>query len=152
MLEVPYVTNYLSEHFADDSFKTLDGYRRRGGYEALRKALEMEPADVVELVKSSGLQGRGGAGFSAGMKWGFMPEGDDKPKYLVCNADESEPGSFKDRILMERGPHHEDAVLEGAGLRLVRVADQVLRLVRVGGHEAPLHAGREAGTAATLQP
>jgi NADH-quinone oxidoreductase subunit F len=110
MLEVPYVTNYLTEHFADDSFKTLEGYRRRGGYEALRKALTMEPGDVTAVVKDSGLQGRGGAGFLTGMKWGFMPKDSDQPKYLVCNADESEPGSFKDRLLMERGPHQ---VLEG---------------------------------------
>ncbi len=65
---------------------------------------------MIEVVKDSGLQGRGGAGFPTGVKWGFMPANTDQPKYLVCNADESEPGSFKDRILMERGPH---AVLEG---------------------------------------
>ena len=105
MLEVPYVTSYLSEHFADASFKTLAGYERRGGYQALRKALEMTPDDVTGVVKASGLQGRGGAGFLAGLKWTFMPKETDKPKYLVCNADESEPGSFKDRILLERGPH-----------------------------------------------
>ena len=68
------------------------------------------PGDVVELVKNAGLQGRGGAGFGTGLKWSFMPPGADKPKYLVCNADESEPGSFKDRLLMERGPHQ---LLEG---------------------------------------
>jgi NADH-quinone oxidoreductase subunit F len=68
------------------------------------------PEDVVEMVKVSGLQGRGGAGFSTGLKWSFMPKDGGKPKYLVCNADESEPGSFKDRILMERGPH---LLLEG---------------------------------------
>ena len=67
MLEVPYVTGYLSEHFGDPGFRTLEGYERLGGYKALRKALGMSPADVVELVKASGLQGRGGAGFSAGM-------------------------------------------------------------------------------------
>jgi NADH-quinone oxidoreductase subunit F len=105
MLEVPYVTSYLTEHFADASFKTLEGYERRGGYQALRKALKMEPDDVTGVVKASGLQGRGGAGFLAGLKWTFMPKGTDKPKYLVCNADESEPGSFKDRILLERGSH-----------------------------------------------
>ena len=111
MLKTPYVTGYLSEHFADDAYGTLEGYRARGGYEAARKAIaEMAPDDLVELVKSSGLQGRGGAGFSAGLKWSFMPTDTDKPKYLVCNADESEPGSFKDRILMERGPHQ---MLEG---------------------------------------
>lgn len=110
-LKVPHVTSYLTEHLGDDAYATLEGYRARGGYEAAKKALrEMSPDDVVELVKSSGLQGRGGAGFSAGMKWSFMPKDGDKPKYLVCNADESEPGSFKDRILMERAPHK---ILEG---------------------------------------
>jgi NADH-quinone oxidoreductase subunit F len=111
MLKVPYTTGYLSEHFADDAYATLEGYERRGGYAVLRKVLaELAPADVIETVKASGLQGRGGAGFSTGMKWSFMPKGDEKPKYLVCNADESEPGSFKDRILLERGPHQ---LLEG---------------------------------------
>ena len=70
----------------------------------------MPPEQVIEAVKASGLQGRGGAGFLTGLKWSFMPKGKEKPKYLVCNADESEPGSFKDRILMERGPH---LMLEG---------------------------------------
>jgi NADH-quinone oxidoreductase subunit F len=111
MQSAPWVTNYLTEHFADDAFRTLDGYVARGGYDAARKALrEQKPADLVELVKNSGLQGRGGAGFGTGLKWSFMPADTDKPKYLVCNADESEPGSFKDRLLMERGPHQ---LLEG---------------------------------------
>jgi NADH-quinone oxidoreductase subunit F len=111
VLEVPYTTGYLTEHFADPAFATLEGYERRGGYATLRRVLaEVPPADAVEIVKASGLQGRGGAGFPTGMKWSFMPKGDEKPKYLVCNADESEPGSFKDRILMERGPHQ---LLEG---------------------------------------
>ncbi len=111
MLEVPYVTNYLSEHYGDPAYGTLEGYERYGGYEAARKVLrEMAPEDVVETLKLAGLQGRGGAGFSTGMKWSFMPAETDKPKYLVCNADESEPGSFKDRIILERGPH---GILEG---------------------------------------
>ena len=110
-LEAPYLTGYLSEHFADASYATLDGYVAKGGYGAARKALTtMTPTQVVDEVKASGLQGRGGAGFPTGQKWSFMPAGNDKPKYLVCNADESEPGSFKDRILMERGPHQ---LLEG---------------------------------------
>jgi NADH-quinone oxidoreductase subunit F len=110
-LEAPYVTGYLSEHFADPAFGTLDGYVAKGGYEAAKKALrELSPTQVVDEVKASGLQGRGGAGFPTGQKWSFMPAGNEKPKYLVCNADESEPGSFKDRILLERGPHQ---LLEG---------------------------------------
>ncbi len=110
-LEVPFVTGYLTEHFADDAFVSLEGYRAKGGYDAAKKAIrEMAPDDVIELVKTAGLQGRGGAGFSAGLKWSFMPKETDGPKYLVCNADESEPGSFKDRILLERGSHQ---MLEG---------------------------------------
>ena len=110
MLKVPYVTGYLSEHFGDDAFGTLSGYEDRGGYQGLRQALDTSPEDLIELLKSSGLQGRGGAGFSTGMKWSFMPTDSDRPKYLVCNADESEPGSFKDRILLERAPHQ---IVEG---------------------------------------
>jgi len=111
VLKVPFVTNYLTEHFGDDAYRTLDGYESAGGYEAARKAIrEISPEDLIELVKASGLQGRGGAGFPAGLKWSFMPKESDRPKYLVCNADESEPGSFKDRILLERGPHQ---LLEG---------------------------------------
>jgi NADH-quinone oxidoreductase subunit F len=110
VLKAPHVTGYLTEHFADDAFGTLDGYVERGGYQAARKALGMTPEAVVELVKAAGLQGRGGAGFGTGLKWSFMPKSTDKPKFLVCNADESEPGSFKDRLLMERGPHQ---MLEG---------------------------------------
>ena len=111
MLKVPYVTGYLSEHFADDAYATLAGYEKKGGYQAAKKALkQLEPEAVIELVKNAGLQGRGGAGFSTGLKWSFMPKQSDGPKYLVCNADESEPGSFKDRILLERAPHQ---MLEG---------------------------------------
>jgi NADH-quinone oxidoreductase subunit F len=111
VLKTPYVTSYLTEHFADDDFGTLEGYERRGGYKAARQALtRMTPDEIVQRIKDSGLQGRGGAGFGTGLKWSFMPKETDRPKYLVCNADESEPGSFKDRLLMERGPHQ---MLEG---------------------------------------
>ena len=110
-LKAPYITNYLTQHFADDGYGRVDGYVARGGYEAARQAItRMTPDEVSALVKDAGLQGRGGAGFGAGLKWTFMPKGNEKPKYLVCNADESEPGSFKDRLLMERGPHQ---MLEG---------------------------------------
>jgi len=110
-LKVPHTTNYLTEHFGDDGFVSLKGYEAQGGYEAARKALtRMQPEKLIELVKDSGLQGRGGAGFPTGLKWSFMPKDADRPRFLVCNADESEPGSFKDRILLERGPHQ---LLEG---------------------------------------
>ncbi len=89
---------------------TVAGYRAAGGYQALAKGLKMEAAEIIEVVKASGLRGRGGAGFPAGLKWSFVPKETDKPKYLVCNADESEPGTFKDRLLMERDPHQ---LLEG---------------------------------------
>src|SRR5678809_198618 len=84
---------------------TLKVYRDTGGYTSLKKALTMAPADVIEEVKKSALRGRGGAGFPTGMKWSFVPKDSPKPKYVVCNADESEPGTFKDRYLMERDPH-----------------------------------------------
>src|SRR5215470_969661 len=84
---------------------SLSVYRERGGYKALEKALTMEPTAVVEEVKTSGLRGRGGAGFPTGMKWSFVPRNTGKPTYLLCNADESEPGTFKDRLLLEREPH-----------------------------------------------
>jgi NADH-quinone oxidoreductase subunit F len=84
---------------------TLDVHLKNEGYEGLRKALAMTPAQVIDLIKASGLKGRGGAGFPAGMKWQFVVKDTPKPKYIVCNADESEPGTFKDHLLMERNPH-----------------------------------------------
>lgn len=85
---------------------TLDVYRKNGGYEALKKVLGGMSADeVIAEVKKSALRGRGGAGFPTGMKWSFVPKDSPKEKYVVCNADESEPGTFKDRYLMERDPH-----------------------------------------------
>jgi NADH-quinone oxidoreductase subunit F len=93
--------------------RTVEGYRRRGGYAALAKALQMQPAEVTELVKASGLRGRGGAGFPTGMKWSFIPKDADKQKYVVVNADESEPGTFKDRVLIEHDPHQ---LIEGTAL------------------------------------
>lgn len=83
---------------------TLDGYLKSGGYQAIQKALEITPQEVHEEVKKASLLGRGGAGFPAGVKWGFLPE-NVWPKYLVVNGDESEPGTYKDRILLERDPH-----------------------------------------------
>jgi NADH-quinone oxidoreductase subunit F len=89
-----------------EGIRKLDVYRKHGGYSSLEKALKtMTPEQVVEEVKASGLRGRGGAGFPTGMKWGFIAKPAGVPRYVVCNADESEPGTFKDRYLMERIPH-----------------------------------------------
>ncbi|HEX6926229.1 MAG TPA: NADH-quinone oxidoreductase subunit NuoF [Longimicrobiaceae bacterium] len=95
----------ISEHFGDPEARTLKGWEKRGGYRALRKALGMSRQHVVNEVKTSGLRGRGGAGFPTGVKWSFMPQNSGKQHYLLCNADESEPGTFKDRELMRWTPH-----------------------------------------------
>lgn len=99
----------LTRNVGNPDVLTVAGYRKAGGYEALKKALKMEPGEVIEEVKASGLRGRGGAGFPTGLKWSFIPK-DVFPKYLALNADESEPGTFKDRLLMEKDPHQ---VIEG---------------------------------------
>src|SRR5437762_11526862 len=106
-------TTVLSQYFGDHEASTLDGWTGRGGYQALEKALSMAQADIVNIVKESGLRGRGGAGFPTGMKWSFMKPGDGKPHYLCCNADESEPGTFKDREIMRWTPH---ALIEGCAI------------------------------------
>ena len=104
------LTPVLSAHWDEKDSFTMAGYQRHGGYEAAAKALKMEPDAVIQLVKDSGLRGRGGAGFPTGMKWGFIPQGDDKDHYLVVNADESEPGTCKDMPLLLANPH---VLLEG---------------------------------------
>ncbi|GAB1441386.1 NADH-quinone oxidoreductase subunit NuoF [Ignavibacteriales bacterium] len=88
-----------------ENLHKLDVYRANGGYEAIKKALAKTPDDIIDTVKKSGLRGRGGAAFSCGLKWSFMPKTTDKPKYLCVNGDESEPGSFKDRQIFEFNPH-----------------------------------------------
>ncbi|MBL7699297.1 MAG: NADH-quinone oxidoreductase subunit NuoF [Chitinophagaceae bacterium] len=93
---------------SDGSYLNIKEYEKAGGYAALRKVIKgMSPAEVQETVRASKLKGRGGAGFSTGMKWSFVPMGEDAPKtkYLICNADEMEPGTFKDRVLLEGNPH-----------------------------------------------
>ena len=118
-----------------DSF-TLEAYRRSGGYQALPKALGMDPDEVIQAVKDSGLRGRGGAGFPTGVKWGFIPQGDGKPHYLVVNADESEPGTCKDIPLMLATPHAlvEGAVIAAYAIRANRafiyVRGEVLHVIR----------------------
>ncbi|HUD70442.1 MAG TPA: NADH-quinone oxidoreductase subunit NuoF [Dongiaceae bacterium] len=101
----------LTRNIHRERSETIDVYLRHGGYEALRKVLKgTTPEALLNEVKASELRGRGGAGFPAGMKWSFLPKTKDKPRYLCVNADESEPGTFKDRLLIEKDPH---LVLEG---------------------------------------
>ncbi len=98
----------LTEHIKNDNtWLSLKEYKKVGGYEGLQKALKLNPEEVTNIVKESGLKGRGGAGFSTGTKWSFVPMGDDvpTPKYFIANGDEMEPGSFKDRLLLEGNPH-----------------------------------------------
>ena len=95
----------LTEHIGTPDLQTLSVFKSKGGYKALEKALKMKPEDIVEEVKTSGLRGRGGAGFPTGLKWSFIDKKSGNPRYLVCNADESEPGTFKDRHFMQFNPH-----------------------------------------------
>ena len=99
------LTPVLSANWDQPDSFTIDGYKRSGGYTAVAKALAMNPDEVIQLVKDSGLRGRGGAGFPTGSKWGFIPQGDNKDHYFVVNADESEPGTCKDTPLMMANPH-----------------------------------------------
>src|SRR5580693_8231323 len=101
-----------------------DDYVATGGYAALRKALEMKPEDIIKTVTESGLRGRGGAGFSAGQKWSFIPREKKGPHYLAVNADESEPGTFKDRYLIDYDPHlfHRHAMRRGLHLHPRRIS------------------------------
>ena len=99
------LTPVLSAHWDEADSFTIEAYTRNGGYTASKKALAMDPDAVIQLVKDSGLRGRGGAGFPTGMKWGFIPQGDNKDHYLVVNADESEPGTCKDTPLLMANPH-----------------------------------------------
>lgn len=95
----------LTAHINTPDQCSIDIYEKGGGYQTARKAIQMAPDAVIEIVKQSGLRGRGGAGFATGMKWGFVPKDPGLAKYLVCNCDESEPGTFKDRLLIEHDPH-----------------------------------------------
>ena len=115
----PILTKYVNE---PNSY-TLDFYlQRQRGYEGLRKALSLQPNDIIEQVKASGLRGRGGAGFPTGMKWQFVLKDTPAPKYICCNADESEPGTFKDHVLMERNPH---LLIEGCAIACYAIGAKV---------------------------
>src|SRR5687767_3358443 len=106
----PVLTKRIHQDPAKRKLHFYDDYVATGGYVALRKALAMTPADIIKTVTDSGLRGRGGAGFSAGQKWSFVPKEKKGPHYLAVNADESEPGTFKDRYLIDYDPH---SMLEG---------------------------------------
>src|SRR5688500_9523454 len=131
----PRETPLLTRHFGEEEARTLDGWKKRGGYQALEKALAMTPAEIVDIVKESGLRGRGGAGFPTGMKWSFMKPGDGKPHYLCCNADESEPGTFKDREIMRWTPH---ALIEGCAIGAYAIGAETCYIYIRGEFTEPL--------------
>jgi NADH-quinone oxidoreductase subunit F len=130
------LTPVLSDDWDTDRPWTLESYEKRGGYDALATALGMDQDAIIALVKDSGLRGRGGAGFPTGMKWGFIPQGDGKPHYLVVNADESEPGTCKDIPLMMATPHTlvEGVIISAFAIRanhaFIYVRGEVLHVVR----------------------
>ncbi len=130
----PGETPVLSTHFGDAGARTYQGWVDRGGYQALRKALTMTPEEIVEEVKTSGLRGRGGAGFPTGMKWSFMPKEDGKPHYLCCNADESEPGTFKDREILRWTPH---ALIEGCAIGAIAIRAEICYIFVRGEYTEP---------------
>ncbi|HEY4954535.1 MAG TPA: NADH-quinone oxidoreductase subunit NuoF [Gemmatimonadaceae bacterium] len=132
----PRETPLLTRHFGEDDARTLAGWKKRGGYQALEKALGMAPADIVSIVKESGLRGRGGAGFPTGLKWSFMKPGDGKPHYLCCNADESEPGTFKDREIMRWTPH---GLVEGCAIAAYAIGAETTYMYIRGEFTEPLH-------------
>jgi len=122
------LTPALTAHWDEPDSFTLAAYRRDGGYRALPKALAMAPDELIGVLKESALRGRGGAGFPTGVKWGFIPQGDGKPHYLVVNADESEPGACKDTPTMLANPH---ALIEGIVIAAYAIrADQAFIYVR----------------------
>lgn len=130
------LTPVLTANWADDRSWTLPSYAARGGYQALDKALALSPDEVIGVVKDSGLRGRGGAGFPTGMKWSFIPQDNPNPKYLVVNADESEPGTCKDIPLMMASPHTlvEGVIISSYAIRANRafiyVRGEVLHVIR----------------------
>ena len=130
------LTPVLTDNWDQDRAWTLAAYEQRGGYEALKQAMRIAPDDLIALVKDSGLRGRGGAGFPTGMKWSFIPQDNPKPKYLVVNADESEPGTCKDIPLMMASPHTliEGVIISSRAIRaekaFIYVRGEVLHVVR----------------------
>jgi len=116
------VCNVLLKNRGSKNAKSIRSYKNGGGYKALEKARTMAPADIVLAVKDSGIKGRGGAGFPTGLKWGFLPKDTGKPVYLICNADEGEPGTFKDRQIMEYDPH---LLIEGMAISMLALGSKL---------------------------
>src|SRR5712691_6664258 len=132
----------LTGLFGTPDLHTLAVYRDNGGYGSLRRALEgIAPEDVHAEVKASGLRGRGGAGFSTGTKWGFIPKGIPGPRYVVVNADESEPGTAKDRYLMENSPH---MLIEGAAIASFAIGGHAAWIYIRGEYDLPFEMLRDA--------
>ncbi len=131
-------TKILTEHISTPGIETFEVYRKKGGYTAVEKAIKkMTPDEVVEEVKKSGIRGRGGAGFPMGMKWSFLAKPEGIPRYLVCNADESEPGTFKDHYLMKNLPHLliEGMIISsfalGANKSFIYVRGELMYVIRI---------------------
>jgi len=137
----PRETVVLSKHFGDAGARSYQGWVERGGYAGLRQALGMAPDEVTNAVKESGLRGRGGAGFPTGLKWSFMPKPSGKPHYLVCNADESEPGTFKDREIMRWTPH---ALIEGCAIASYAIGAETCYIYIRGEFTEPLRIMEDA--------
>ena len=124
-----------------EGIRFYETYRREGGYKSVEKAFKMSPADIVEEVKKSGLRGRGGAGFPTGMKWSFIAKPEGVPRHLVCNADESEPGTFKDRYLMEFIPH---LLIEGLIVSSYALGSNVTYIYIRGEYKYPIEVVSQA--------
>lgn len=131
----PKETPVLSQYFGEVEARTYDGWVKRGGYRALEKVLSMDCPQVIDEVKASGLRGRGGAGFPTGLKWSFMPKEKQKPHYLCCNADESEPGTFKDREIMRWTPHQ---LIEGCAIAQYAIQAEITYIYVRGEFTEPL--------------
>ncbi|MEO6487931.1 MAG: NADH-quinone oxidoreductase subunit NuoF [Thermoanaerobaculia bacterium] len=120
----------LTANIDEPNSTSIDVYVEGGGYEAARKALQMKPEEIVQVVKDSELRGRGGAGFPTGMKWGFVPKNAPKPTWLLCNADESEPGTFKDRVIIEKDPH---LLIEGMIINAFAIGSNPMSYIYIRG-------------------
>ncbi len=130
----------LTEFYHLEEFKGLEGYKKNGGYVELAKALKMQPQQIIDEVKASGLRGRGGAGFPTGTKWSFLPK-NNEPRYLLCNADEGEPGTFKDRLMMERAPHQ---LIEGMIISAFAIGSKKSYIYVRGEYHYPISVLRQA--------